>query len=381
MRIIYFSLDYTPHDYRFLSALSESEHEVFYVRLQRGPRQVESRPVPPNVEIVLWAGGQKPFDWKDLPKVVLDFRRVVRKIRPDLIHAGPIQTCAFIAVLSGFRPILTMSWGFDLMRDVERGRWWKWVTHYTLTRSTFFTSDAEVTRQKAIQHGMNPERTVVFPWGVDLNHFAPKKWENSYPSNTETAKQKNQKTGKPDNWITLFCNRAWEPIYGVDVLARAFVKIAAERPQLRLLLLGSGSQGHLIRDILNNGGVLEQVTFAGQVNNPDLPRFYHMADLYISASHVDGSSVSLMEALACGLPCLVSDIPANQEWVREGYNGWLFRDGDERDLAAKIAQAIESQNSLSQIGRNARIIAEERADWRKNVQILMQTYQKTKDAR
>jgi len=357
MKIIYFSLDYSPHDHRFLSALSQSEHEVFYVRLQRGPRQVESRPVPENVEIVQWAGGQKPFAWRNLPHLVLDFRRVVRKIRPDLIHAGPIQTCAFIAVLSGFRPILTMSWGFDLMKDVYRGWAWAQITRYVLRNTQYFTSDANVTRDKAVFYGMNPEKTVVFPWGVDLEHFRP------HPA------------PRTPHGFTLFCNRAWEPIYGVDVLARAFVKVAAERPQLRLLLLGSGSQGHLIRDILSNGGVLEQVTFAGQINNADLPRFYQMADLYISASHVDGSSVSLMEALACGLPCLVSDIPANKEWVREGENGWLFRDGDVDDLAAKITQALENRKLLPQIGQNARMIAEERADWRKNVQKLLQAYQ------
>jgi glycosyltransferase involved in cell wall biosynthesis len=88
-----------------------------------------------------------------------------------------------------------------------------------------------------------------------------------------------------------------------------------------------------------------------------------------------------MEALACGLPCLVSDIPANKEWVREGYNGWLFRDGDVDDLAAKIAQALENRKLLSQIGQNARIIAEERADWRKNSEILLQAYRKTMEVR
>lgn len=361
MRILYFTLDYSPHDHRFLSLLSQSEHEAFYVRLQRGPRQVESRPVPPNVEIVHWAGGQKPFAWRDLPRLVLDFRRVVRHIRPDLIHAGPIQTCAFIAALSGFRPILTMSWGFDLMQDVERGWAWEQITRYVLRNTQYFTSDANVTRDKAVAYGMNPANTVVFPWGVDLNHFTPKHW---------AARQ-------AENEMTLFCNRAWEPIYGVDVVAKAFVKVVAERSELRLLLLGSGSQAHSIREIFLNGGVFDQVTFAGQIHYADLPRFYHMADLYLSASHVDGSSVSLMEALACGLPCLVSDIPANREWVQEGENGWLFRDGSVDDLAAKITQALQNRKRLSQIGQNARMIAEARADWRKNSQILLQTYQKT----
>lgn len=359
MKLIYFSLDYTPHDHRFLSALSESEHEVYYVRLQRGPRQTESRPVPENIHIVQWAGGEKLFAWRDLPGLVLSFRRVVRQIQPELIHAGPIQTCAFIAILSGFRPILTMSWGFDLMKDIYRGGWWRWVTRFTLKRSTFFTSDANVTRETAVQYGMNPEKTVVFPWGVDLEHFKP----HAAPRTAH-------------NGFTLFCNRSWEPNYGVDVLARAFVRVAQQRPEVSLLLLGGGSQGGVIRQILTNGGVLDQVTFAGQISNSDLPRFYQMADLYISASHVDGSSVSLMEALACGLPCLVSDIPANKEWVREGENGWLFPDGNADELARKILQALEMREKLSGIGKNARATAEQKANWPKNVATLLETYEK-----
>jgi glycosyltransferase involved in cell wall biosynthesis len=82
-----------------------------------------------------------------------------------------------------------------------------------------------------------------------------------------------------------------------------------------------------------------------------------------------------MEALACGLPCLVSDIPANKEWVSEGGNGWLFKDGNADMLAEKILLAIKNRKSLLKIGNVARITAEERADWKKNAMKLMQTYE------
>jgi len=358
-RILYFSNDYCPHDHRFLTAIRDGGHEVFHVRLEGNLRQTEDRPVPESVEIVQWAGGKDKFRWFDLPKYVLSLKGVIKRIKPDLIHAGPIQTCAYIAVLTGFRPILTMSWGFDLMQDMHLNRWWEWVTGYVLRSSTYFTSDAMVTRDKAVTYGMNPNRTVVFPWGVDLNRYTPKNW----------------KTGKQVNGFTLFCNRAWEPRYGVDVLARAFVRAAGSRPELNLILLGGGSQGARIRQILLNGGVFDRVTFGGQISQTELPRWYHWADVYISPSHVDGSSVSLMEALACGLPCLVSDIPANREWVTEGENGWLFPDGDADALAVKILQAVDQRKSLSKIGSAARVVAEERADWKKNSAQLMQAYQ------
>ena len=357
MKILYFSNDYSPHDHRFLSAIRDGGHQAFHLRLERNLRQTEDRPVPEGVEIVQWAGGQGKFRWRDVPKYVLSLRHVIKRVEPDLIHAGPIQTCAFIAILTGFRPILTMSWGFDLVQDVHRNRWWEWVTGYVLRRSTYFTSDAMVTCDEAVSYGMNPDHTVIFPWGVDLDHFSP-----------------GSESTEKGNAFTLFCNRSWEPLYGVDVLARAFVKAAQSRPELTLILLGDGSQGARIRQILLSGGVLERVTFGGQISQTELPRWYHWADVFISPSHVDGSSVSLMEALACGLPCLVSDIPANQEWVTEGENGWLFPDGDADALAAKILQVIDLRKSLPKIGGAARVVAEERADWKKNSAKLMQAY-------
>jgi glycosyltransferase involved in cell wall biosynthesis len=359
--ILYFSKDYSPHDHRFLAALAGTEHRVCYLRLERSPRQTEGRPVPYRIEEIQWAGGRRPARLADGPRLLRDLRRVLREVKPDLIHVGPIQTCGLLAALTGFRPQLVMSWGFDLMQDAERNAAWRGATRYVLRRAAFFTSDCEATREKAVAFGVPPERTVVFPWGVDLEHFKPRSGS----------------TGEREHGFTLFCNRSWEPRYGVDVLARAFVSAARQRPDLQLMLLGGGSQGALIHQILQRGGAGERVTFAGQVSQADLPRYYAMADLFISPSHIDGSSVSLMEALACGLPCLVSDIPANREWVTGDLNGWLFPDGDADALAAAILQAYDGRRAFAKIGRAARATAEEKADWTKNFQKLLAAYEKT----
>jgi glycosyltransferase involved in cell wall biosynthesis len=359
MRILYFSKDYGPHDQRFLSALAESGHQVFYLRLERGPRQTEDRPVPDGIEQIAWSGGTRPVRLRDGPRLLLELRRILKRIQPDVLHAGPIQSCALLAALSGFQPLLVMSWGFDLMKDVDRGPLWRWATKYVLKRADWFTSDCEATHARALEFGLPAGRATIFPWGVDLEHFSPLP-RNEVPGRSEG--------------FTLFCNRSWESNYGVDVLAKAFVKVARQRPDVRLLLLGGGSQAGLLKGIFTSGGVLERVDFGGQIRYADLPRFYRMADLYISASHVDGSSVSLMEALACGLPCLVSDIPANREWVTDESNGWLFPDGDVDVLAARILQAIERLNELNGLGQAARRLAEARADWKKNFSQLLDIY-------
>ncbi len=381
MRVIYFSTSYTPHDHRFLSALANTPHRVYYLRLENEGRATERRPVPPNVEQVQWAGGHAPFHWRDVPRLAVDLRRVVRQIRPALIHAGPVQTCAFLSTLTGFHPILTMSWGFDLMQDADQSAWWRWVTRFTLRRSTFFTSDAEVTRQRAIAFGMDPDRTVVFPWGVDLKSFSPSRAARSAVTRVRSGYRRkghrdpSRLSGGRDDFVIL-CNRSWEPRYGVDVLARAFAQAAKKNPRLNLILIGGGSQARVIRQILGDGDAGSRVVFSDHVPGSDMPRWYRMADVYVSPSHVDGSSVSLMEALACGVPSLVSDIPANREWIRHNVNGWLFADGDVGELTERILALAAGRGKFVGIRRAARALAVRKADWSKNFPVLLEAYEK-----
>ena len=356
MKVLYFSRSYTPHDHRFLTAITEAGHQAAYLRLEPAAPQSEDRPIPAGVLQIQWEGAGAAFRWADAPRLAFALRRILRELRPDIVHAGPIQTCAFIAALAGSHPLLGMSWGYDLVQDAGRSRWWSWVTRHTLKRCDWFVSDAQVSRAAAIEYGMDPRKVTVFPWGVDLVRFSP------MPSD------------RNEGTFTLFCSRTWEPLYGVDVVVRAFAQLAPTHPGLGLILLGGGSQAADLRRMLLNAGLLERVYFGGTVPQRELPGWYHRADLYLSASHVDGSSVSLMEALACGLPVLVSDIPGNREWVREGENGWLFRDGDAGDLAAKILKACENRQMLPEMGRRARLDVEARADWKKNAAVLMQTY-------
>jgi glycosyltransferase involved in cell wall biosynthesis len=358
MRILYFTRDYTTHDRRFLAALAKTEHQVCYLRLERRGHTLEDRALPPEVEQVHWAGGQKPATLWDGPRLLWDLKRVIREIQPDLIQSGPLQTAAFLVALSGFRPLVSMSWGYDLIYDAQRGPAWAWATRYTLKRSAVMVGDSQIIRQKARTYGMADERIVTFPWGVDLDQF-----------NVGTLERSNGPT------FTLLSTRGWEPIYGVDVIAKAFVLAAHQRPELHLVMLGNGSQAQELRQIFTQGGVLDRVHFPGQVGQADLPRYYRSTDLYVSASHSDGTSISLLEALASGRPALVSDIPGNREWVTPGENGWWFPDGDEKALAGAILEAVAQRQRLPEMGCAARQVAEQRADWEKNFQVLLKAYE------
>lgn len=357
MRILFFTREYTTHDRRFLEALSNTEHKIYYLRLERHGYQSEDRPVPPNVEVVPWKGGRGTVTFSDFPKLLPELKRIIRSIQPAIIQAGPLQRSALLVALTHFQPLVSMSWGYDLIIDANRNPLWRWATRYTLKRSAVMVGDCTFVRELAVSYGMPNDRIVTFPWGIDLNHFKPP--ADSRDPNTE---------------FTLLSTRGWEPVYGIDTLAKAFGIASKTHPDIRLIMLGNGSQAGMLRNIFSRYGVSDKVLRPGQMNQGELPYFYHNADIYVAASHSDGTSISLLEAMASGLPVIVSDIPGNREWVTPGKEGWLFLDGDADALAQAIVHAYDHRDILPEMGKTARRLAEQRADWSSNFQKLLEAY-------
>jgi glycosyltransferase involved in cell wall biosynthesis len=94
----------------------------------------------------------------------------------------------------------------------------------------------------------------------------------------------------------------------------------------------------------------------------------------VSASRSDGSSISLLEAMACGLPAVVSDIAGNREWVEPGVNGDWFGVGEPASLAGILSTISSDPARLGAMRSEARRTAEVRADWRRNFQELLRAY-------
>lgn len=363
MRVLYFTEKDSPHDRRFLTALAGTPHQVYALR------QTRCNPETPKGIVELeWTAEQPDWsDWRGWQSGKAQFEDILAKVQPDLVHAGPVQGPALLTALEGFHPLVTMSWGFDLLVHAKRSPWMHLATKYTLERTDVLLSDCQTVTDEALSYGFSSDKIVSFPWGVDLSHFSP---ENSKAAGLLLRKV----LGWEDKFI-IFCNRTWSPRYGVDVLAKAFVDAVDVNQDLRLLLAGDGPQSNLIKRILALAG--ERISFPGWLDLESLPGAYGAADLFVSPSHSDGSSISLLEAMACGRPVLVSDIPSNREWVTPGEAGYLFKDGDVMSLKEKILK-MAGDPKPDRFGQCARELAEGRADWEKNFQKLLFAYQLAK---
>lgn len=367
MRILYFTRDYTTHDRGFLQKLVASSHEIHFLRLEDDGVLYEQRPLPDGVRTVEWKGGVAPArslaDWMAL---MPDVERVLAEIRPDLVHAGPIQSCGFLTALAGFRPLMLMSWGSDLLVDADRDAAHQWITRYALRHSDYLLCDCDTVRQRTQAfHPYASDRIVQFPWGVDLARFSP-------ADDSTAARRRLGLNGE----LIILSTRLWEEIYDIETVLEAVRLARNQRPDLRLILLGDGSRAPWVRKYIAEQGLAESVMTPGLVPHSELPDYFRAADLYLSCARSDGSSISLLEAMATALPVVVTDTPANREWIGPDQGGALAPTGD----AGAFARAILSLSLLDMQGRRAlgarnRQVAISRADWDANIARLLRTYE------
>src|SRR5205807_5249096 len=245
-------------------------------------------------------------------------RENLRQIQPQLIHAGPVQGGGFLAALSGFHPLLVMSWGSDVLVDADRSASLRWMTRFTLSRADMVFGDCRAVQNRAVSlSSLKPDQFVLFPWGVELTLFRPR------PSDLQLR----SKLGWDTN-VVLLATRGFQPIHAPLVLLEAFRHTLQSNPHARLIFVGTGSLRPQVDAFIKDYALSDKVYLPGQVLHPSLVDYFNEADIYVSSTMSDGSSISMLEAMACGRPVIVTDGFGNPEWVKPGQNGWLYPAGD-----------------------------------------------------
>lgn len=365
MRVVYFSDNSSDHNRRFLEKLTAFGHDVFFLDVTR--QQLAESWLPRGIHRVhLKQNIRRDADPTQFAGFLPEFQCLLNELRPDLVHAGPVQTCGYVAALSGFHPLVVMSWGSDVLFHAERNEEWRHATEVSLLAADGFVCDCEAVRAATRCYAAIPAaRTVQFPWGIKRDSFSP--WGPAEPR---------ENLGLSADAFVLISTRSWEPIYDTDVLLQAFQLAYRNNNRLRLLLLGDGSAAGWIRTFVAEHELSGVVLTHGLISRTEMPQWFRVANAYVSCARSDGTSVSLLEAMATGLPAVVTDIASNREWITEDENGWLASVGSPEKFAEKLLRAASlPPNEIQEISARNRKIVAERADWDKNFPSLLRLYE------
>jgi glycosyltransferase involved in cell wall biosynthesis len=265
--------------------------------------------------------------------------------KKTVVLSGPIDSVSLKLRLENF-PHFLLSFGYDLQLYYYKIE--------TLIKKMYDSNAGGIivdnkVNIKILQDLDFPRKKIHFiPWGVEDDWLQ----KNSH---------KKIDTKKP----IFISPRSHEKIYRIDIVIRVFNNFYQINPKSKLLLLGTGSKTKSIQKLISKLGLEQAIKTVGSVSEKKYKKYLEKSDFYLSASEVDGSSVSLLQAMALGVVPIVSDIPANNQWIKEGVTGYKFSIANFDKQINKIANRIANSNQ-NNISTSCIKLINSKADWNKN---------------
>jgi len=371
MKLFYLNGCNSIHDFRFLYKFIEKEYETHAITFEdvcKRVKGIEYHKISfPNLFL------REP---RKLRKAKKELLKLINKYKPDIINAGWIPTYGFLAAYTNNHPLLQIPMGSDiLLKPYDfnnlKESWMsplnKICTQFALKRADMIACDAEHVKNEIIKlSGCPKDKIRVFPVGIDLKKFNPKVNGNEI----------REQLGWEDKNIVIM-TRSFEKIYGIEYFLRSLHTLTKKNnDDVRILLCGDGSLKNDFEKYIHAKKLSKYVHFVGRIENDDLPKYLAASDVYVSTSLSDGTSLSLLEAMAVGLPCVVTDVPSIMEWVTDGVNGFIVPKKNSIVVAEKIIELLKSEDLRDKFSRINIKISQERADWDKNFKKLEEIYNK-----
>jgi L-malate glycosyltransferase len=283
-------------------------------------------------------------------------KRALDDFAPDMVNAHFVPNYGWMGALVGRRPLVVSTWGSDVLVNPRKSPFHRWRLRYVLERADLITSDAEMMTEEIHRYVNGAAPVLTAPMGMDRAFY-------------------DRGEGELSRDPVLLQFRNLEPVYDLPTVLKALPDFLAQNPTWRVRIAGEGSQRVKLERMAAKLGFDERVSFLGRLSREELVEELRRARLYLSASLSDSTSVSLLEAMALGAYPVLSDIPANREWVGGPGEGLYFPPGDSIGLSKTLNRAAqmseEKQREAAVLNRN--IIAE-RAIWEDNMDRVREAF-------
>lgn len=350
VRILFFADASSVHTRRWVAAMVERGAQA--VVITRQPAEV-----PGASEVIAVAPGSDKASWfTAIRQVRRVAREVAERFKPNLVHGHYVTSYGLWAAACGLAvPKVLTAWGSDILVTPRESRFMRLVVAWSMHHADLVTADSmDMIDEIARYHPAGPCHQIL--WGADTDKFVP---------------------GQAAEGFEVVSLRTWEPNYNIDVILAAFARLVAQRPQTpaRLHLLGGG----LLKDELVQRaqalGLQDRVQFHGRVGDAEMVAAIQRSRVSVSVPTSDATSVSVLESMACGLPIIGSDLPANRQWIDER-GGWIVPLRDVDALTQALLQAHDHPQQATQMGLYNRERIERDASRRGQMDAMWRLYQR-----
>jgi len=284
-------------------------------------------------------------------------RRIIKKENPQILHSHSAGIYGLVSSLLIFHPFILTAWGSDVL-IFPNNYLRKKITRFILNRVDLITTDGYNAQEVMMKKlGVEKDKIRFIQFGVDIKKFFSEK--NSQ---------------KINDLISL---RSLEPVYNIETLIKAVNIVKKKINGIKCIIAGSGSEEEKLKKLVKELILEKNINFLGKIEYYNLPRILNNSKIYISTSLSDsGLSMSTAEAMASGLPVVISDFGDNKKWVKDSENGFVVSVKNPEELAEKIVHLLENSNLARQMGENNQKLIEEKNNYYKEMEKMEKLYEK-----
>jgi glycosyltransferase involved in cell wall biosynthesis len=281
-----------------------------------------------------------------IPVQIPSLAHAIRETRPDIVHSR--NWAAIEGVMAarwvGSCATVHSEHGLDsdtVATEPRRRVWFRRLAYQMADRVLSVSS--RLRDLHAARTGFPAHRIAVIHNGVDNRRF--------YPDGATRARVR-QELGISDDEYCIGCVANLNAVKDHPTLLRAVDEMSAEFTNWRLLLIGAGAERAALEEFVRtHPNCSSRVSFLGVSDR--VSELLNAMDVWVLPSLTEGISNALLEAMATGLPVVVSDVGGNPEVVIAGDSGLLFGVGDHRKLVAQLLLLQRQRNLRLQLGRRS----------------------------
>ena len=257
-------------------------------------------------------------------------RRLAGDVGADIVHGHGITPYAWWGALADVHPYVVSPWGRDVLLDAKKEpgrsralRTWR--------SADYLVVNSGAIEQAAVEAGADPTRVAHIIWHTQLQGFGP---EQADPAGLRAE------LGWPKDALIVLSLRNFQERTNVDVLVRAFARVAPRHPSARLLLAARGGEARAeVAAAAAATGLGDRIRFH-RVDPDGLPRLAASGDLVVSIANTDSSPSSLLEAMASGNPLIGGWCPSIDESIGPGEGAEMVQPRDQPALAEALDRLL-----------------------------------------
>lgn len=281
-------------------------------------------------------------------------KKIYKAYQPDITHAHYATSYGLLGALCNPKNYCISAWGTDVLLFPKKSFLHRIVfknilkrAHYLFATSKNLTLELQKYTTKAV---------TTIPFGIDTQLFSP---DTGYKSNTS---------------FTIGTVKGLNKIYGIDRLIDAFATFNKKYPDSQCLIYGKGKDQALFEKQISELGLIDRVVLKGFVENKHVPAVLNSFDVYCALSRSESFGVAIIEASACEIPVVVSNVGGLSEVVKHKETGFIVDGDSEQEIVNCLEQLYHDKALRETMGRNGRSFVTEEYEWNKNVKQQVDFY-------